>query len=72
MKYLGLNFDDQLSGEAIVNSIVQKVSGRLKFLYRQCSFLKEKLSLRKSIMNMLGTYSMSLGLCMLILVLRFE
>ena len=67
VKYLVLNLDDQLSGEAIVNSIVRKVNGRLKFLYRQCSFLEEKL--RKSIC---GTYSMSLGLCMLILVLRFE
>ena len=30
-----------------MKSIVQKVNGRLKFLYRQCSFLEEKL--RKSI-----------------------
>ena len=51
VKYLGLNLDDQLSGEAIVNSIVQKVNGRLKFLYRQCSFLEEKL--RKSICSAL-------------------
>ena len=42
-KYLGLTLDDQLTGEAIVNSIVQKVSGRFKFLYRQCNFLEEKL-----------------------------
>ena len=47
MKYLGLTLDGQLSGEALVNSIVQKVNGRLKFLCRQCNFLKEKL--RKSI-----------------------
>ena len=32
VKYLGLNFDDQLTGETIVNSIVKKVNGRLKFL----------------------------------------
>ena len=43
VKYLGLTLDDQLTGEAIVNSIVQKVNGRLKFLYRQCNFLEEKL-----------------------------
>ena len=43
VKYLGLNLDDQLSGEAIVNSIVQKVNGSLKFLYRQCSFLEENI-----------------------------
>ena len=38
VKYLGLSLDYQLTGEAIVNSIVQKVqkvNGRLKFLYRQ-------------------------------------
>ena len=43
--------DDQLTGETIVNSIVKKVNGRLKFLYRQCSFLEEKL--RKSICSAL-------------------
>ena len=43
MKYLGLTLDDKLTGEAIVNSIVQKVNGRLKFLYRQCNFLDKKL-----------------------------
>ena len=51
VKYLGLNLDDQLTGETIVNSIVKKVNGRLKFLYRQCSFLEEKL--RKSICSAL-------------------
>ena len=43
VKYLGLNLDNQLSGEAIVNNIVQKVNTRLRFLYRQCSCLEEKL-----------------------------
>ena len=42
VKYLGLNLDDQLSGEAIVNNIVQKVNTRLKDLERQFSFLEEK------------------------------
>ena len=51
VKYLGLTLDDQLTGEAIVNSIVQKVNGRLKFLYRQCNFSEEKL--RKSICSAL-------------------
>ena len=41
MKYLGLTLDDQLTGEAIVYSIYQKVNGRLKFLYRQCNGLEE-------------------------------
>ena len=65
VKYLGLTLDDQLTGEAVVNSIVQKVNGRLKFLYRQCNFLEEKL--RKSIweIHMLGTYPMSHRLCIL-------
>ena len=47
MKYLRLTLDDQLTGEAIVNSFVQKVKDRVKFLYRQCNFLEEKL--RKAI-----------------------
>ena len=47
VKYLGLTLDDQLTGEATSNSIVQKVNGRLKFIYRQYNFLEEKL--RKSI-----------------------
>ena len=51
VKYLGLNLDDQQTGEEIVNNIVQKVNGRLKFLYRQCNFLEEKL--RKSICSAL-------------------
>ena len=45
VKYLGLTLDDQLTGEAIVNSIVET------FLYRQCNFLEEKL--RKSICSAL-------------------
>ena len=51
VKYLGLTLDDQLTGEAIVNSIVQKVNGRLNFLYTPCNFLEEKL--RKSICSAL-------------------
>ena len=38
VKYLGLTLDDQLTGEAFVNSTVQKVNGRLNFFYRQCNF----------------------------------
>ena len=43
MKYLGLTLDDKLNGEAIVNYVVQKVSGGLKFLYRQCNILVESI-----------------------------
>ena len=32
VKYLGLTLDGQLTGEVIINSIVQKANGRLKFL----------------------------------------
>ena len=51
VKYLGLNLENQLSGEAVGNNIVQKVNARLKFLYRQCSFLEEKL--RRSVCSAL-------------------
>ena len=47
VKYFGLNLDDQLTRDEIVNSIVHKVKGRLKFPYKQCNILEEKL--RKSI-----------------------
>lgn len=43
VKYLGLTLDAFLSGEAIAFGIVQKVNSRLKYLYRQCSFLDGKL-----------------------------
>jgi hypothetical protein len=33
VKYLGLNIDQSLSGEVIVNNIIKKVNSRLKFLY---------------------------------------
>ena len=42
VKYLGLNIDNTLSGETIVNNIVSKVNSRLKFLYRQARFLDFK------------------------------
>ena len=39
MKYLGVIIDNSLCGEYIVDSIIQKVNSRLKFLYRQARFL---------------------------------
>ena len=39
VKYLGVVIDNFLSGECIVETIVQKVNNRLKFLYRQARFL---------------------------------
>ena len=42
VKYLGVSFDQQLSGELIANSIIKKTGDRLKFLYRQAYFLNTK------------------------------
>ena len=39
VKYLGVIIDNSLSRDYIVDSIVQKVNSRLKFLYRQARFL---------------------------------
>ena len=41
-KYLGLILDDDLSGVSIVNNILKKAGGRLKFLYRYSDILNEK------------------------------
>ena len=38
-KCLGLVIDNTLSGESIVQNIISKVSGKLKFLYRHNSCL---------------------------------
>ena len=43
VKYLGLNIDNILSGEIVVNSIISKVNARLKFLYRQSNCLSAKI-----------------------------
>ena len=50
VKYLGVNLDN-LAGETIANSIIGKANSRLKFLYRQCSCLDEKI--RKSLCSAL-------------------
>ena len=42
VKYLGLNKDNLLSGEIVVNSIISKVNARLNFLYRQSNSLSAK------------------------------
>ena len=53
VKYLGVIIDNSLCGEYIVDSIVQKVNSRLKFLYRQARFLdlKCKMSLCSSLIQ---------------------
>lgn len=41
VKYLGLQIDQFLSGDIIVNSILQKANARLNFLYRNAKCLSE-------------------------------
>ncbi len=43
VKYLGSFLDSDLSGTSIVDSILSKVNSRIKFLYRQQSFLNKSL-----------------------------
>ena len=39
VKYLGATLEQSLSGETMVNAIIQKANARLKFLYRKQRFL---------------------------------
>ena len=39
VKYLGIDIDQNLSGEITANSIIQKVNSRLKFMYRKANCL---------------------------------
>lgn len=39
IKYLGIDIDQNLSGEITVNSIIKKVNSRLKFMYRKANCL---------------------------------
>ncbi len=39
VKYLGVNIDETLTGEGILDTIVRKCTGRVKFLYRQAGCL---------------------------------
>ena len=39
VKYLGLQLDEELSGESIVKEITKKVNSRLRFLYRYKDYL---------------------------------
>jgi len=43
IKYLGVTLDQYLSGDIMVNSIINKVSGKLKFLYRHSQYFNQKL-----------------------------
>ncbi len=39
VKYLGIKIDETLSGDGILETIVKKCNGRIKFLYRQAGCL---------------------------------
>ena len=43
IKYLGIDIDQNLSGEITVNSIIKKVNSRLKFMYRKQAAYQRKL-----------------------------
>jgi hypothetical protein len=43
INYLGVSIDNTLSGENMVNSVIKKVSNRLKFLHRHAHILNQKL-----------------------------
>ncbi len=43
MKYLGVKIDETLPGEGILNTVVRKCTGRIKFLYRQAGCLPTSL-----------------------------
>jgi hypothetical protein len=43
VKYLGATLDQHLSGEVMVDSIIKKATGRLKFLYRHSKIFSQKL-----------------------------
>jgi len=51
IKYLGITIDQTLSGDTMVNQVVNKVIGRLKFLYRHSSYLNQ--TLRKNLCSAL-------------------
>lgn len=43
VKYLGASLDQHLSGEVMVDTIVKRATGRLKFLYRYSKYFNQKL-----------------------------
>ena len=61
MKYLGLTINNILTGEDIVNGIIQKVNSRLKFLYRYGKCLNAKT--RKTLSSALIMYHFDYAYC---------
>ncbi len=64
VKYLGVKIDETLSGDGILETIVKKYNGRIKFLYRQAGCLPT--AVKKD--SMPSTCSVSSRLCYIILV----
>ena len=61
VKYLGIHLDQCVSGVSTANNILKKASSRLRFLYRQSSFLnkKSKCSLYSALIQCHFDYSSS-------------
>ncbi len=61
VKYLGIKIDKTLSGEATLDTIVRKCTGRIKFLYRQAGCLPKavKRTLCQSLVQFHLDYSVS-------------
>ena len=43
VKYLGVTLDNTLSGKSMVESILTKINGKIRFLYRKQKFLSKEL-----------------------------
>lgn len=61
VKYLGINIDQSVSGEAIAKNIIQKSNSRLRFLYRQGACLNQQTrkTLCSALLQCLFDYSAS-------------
>ena len=51
--YLGCELEESLSGEAMALKAVNKINGRLKFLYRKNTYLTPYLTLKRLLCNAL-------------------
>ncbi len=60
VKYLGVNLDNCLNGEGILDNIIKKCSGRIKFLYRQSTDLPK--TLKKTLCQSLVQSHMEYGI----------
>ncbi len=63
MKYLGIKIDETLSGNGILDTVLKKCNGRIKFLYRQakCFPTALKKTLCQSLVQSHLDYAISSG-----------